>query len=455
MARTPTSTPAQFGPVDFDDDDFPDRPVHHLHHVAITNIKGIRGASVTIEDGTLTIVSGANGQGKSSFVDAIFYALLGGKALKGTAHPVTKGEEKGRVELTFTVGDGPEQILVTKSWTKGGADSTLEIRNSDGYTTKSPQKVLDSMLGARALDPLAFMNLTDSQQVEDFLSMIEVDVDLDDLDADEERARQLRGDVGRDLRAMRARCDAMPEPFDGLPPEPIAITDLIAEEEKARAHNDKIDHTLEVAAQTDGLALAARSLVERLTAELEAAEEALVRADATAARAAEDAQLVPARIDIDEIRGRMADVDVINEQVRAAKSRQDALNELAQLERRHRDLEETIAGILATKEEAIAAADMPIDGLTFASKKEGLVYQGTALKDCSAAEQRLVACSLAMAGDPQIRLISVEDGSLLDSAALAQLEEIAAARDFHVLIEIVDESGEAGIVFRNGEVVPS
>lgn len=70
----------------------------------------------------------------------------------------------------------------------------------------------------------------------------------------------------------------------------------------------------------------------------------------------------------------------------------------------------------------------------------------------STAEQLRVSAAIAMALSPALRVLIVREGSLLDSTSLAMLAEMAAEKDFVVLCETVDESGQVGIYIEDGSI---
>jgi len=102
------------------------------------------------------------------------------------------------------------------------------------------------------------------------------------------------------------------------------------------------------------------------------------------------------------------------------------------------------------RNDAIAAAKMPVEGLGFGDGE--VTYNGHPFAQASGAEQLRVSVAIAMAGNPKLRVLRIKDGSLLDSKSLALLEEMADLNDFQVWIESVDESGTVGIVMEDGAV---
>jgi hypothetical protein len=60
--------------------------------------------------------------------------------------------------------------------------------------------------------------------------------------------------------------------------------------------------------------------------------------------------------------------------------------------------------------------------------------------------------AIAMAANPELRVLRIKDGSLLDENGLRLVAEMADAGDYQVWIEQVDTSGKVGIVMEDGAI---
>ena len=91
----------------------------------ITRLKAenvMRIRAIEIEpDGNMVVISGRNGQGKSSVLNAIWLAIQGAAASREVPDPVRHGEQEAFVEVTL--GD----LVVTRRWSSGRA-SRLEVK---------------------------------------------------------------------------------------------------------------------------------------------------------------------------------------------------------------------------------------------------------------------------------------------------------------------------------------
>ena len=121
------------------------------------NVKKVKAIEITPKEDVI-IISGNNGQGKTSVLDSIWYALQGGSGLKGTPMPIRKGEKRASVTLTL------DDFIVTRTWTAD--DKTyLKVTNREGLTYNSPQELLDGFIGALTFDPLEFAGMKEKDQI--------------------------------------------------------------------------------------------------------------------------------------------------------------------------------------------------------------------------------------------------------------------------------------------------
>ena len=114
------------------------------------NIKRIVAVEIK-PDGALVQITGRNGAGKSSVLDAIWWALAGERSHQSA--PIRKGADTARIKLDLG------EVVVTRHFAKREDDSVvtrITVENAEGARFPSPQKMLDSLLGSLAFDPLAF-----------------------------------------------------------------------------------------------------------------------------------------------------------------------------------------------------------------------------------------------------------------------------------------------------------
>ena len=404
----------------------------------VERFKRIRAVEITPDPNSSTVtIAGRNAQGKSSVIDAIWAALSGAAAVKGTSttRPIRDGENSARV--TVDLGD----IVVTRTWS--GEKTALKVESKDGAKYSSPQRMLDEMVGRLSFDPLAFASLPAKDQQSELLGLVELPFDPAVLAGQRKSAFDERTDVGRTVKQLKGQLDGFPEIGDDVPDEPVSVAALVAELDTAR----ELEVSIEVA--NDEIATARNILAEtdRAISELREKENRwLEKLEETKARLAG----LPDRIDIEPIRSRIDNAETINAGVRRKQERQQVLDQLEDWREKQDALTARIADLDKTREAGLAAAEFPVPGLGF--DDDGVTLDGVPFAQASAAEQLRVSVAMAMALNPKVRIIRITDGSLLDSENLALIEEMAGANGFQVWIERVDESGTVGVVIEDGEV---
>lgn len=393
-----------------------------------SNVKRLKAVEIT-PDGTLQIVGGRNAQGKSSVLDAIWLALGGGKAGKETTLPIRDGESKASV--TLDLGD----LVVTRSWTQKG--TTLKVASKDGAVYGSPQKMLDELVGRLSFDPLEFTRLSAREQRDALLDLVDLDVDVDALDAERAEVFAQRTEVGRQGKAI-----GDVQVNDDLPTEEQSASAIIQQIREAEDHNREVEsyreqHSTaerrcdEIAAQI----LELQNRLQRMEEDRDAAHRYL---------------LANSLHDTTPLEAKLATVEETNAQIRANNAARKQAERKADMRQDYEILTKKLAELDERKAQALAAARFPVDGLGF--DESGVTYQGVPFSQASSAEQIRVSLAMAMALNPKLRVLRIKDGSLLDADAMSLIREQVAERDFQLWIERVGDADEGAVIIEDGAV---
>ncbi len=399
------------------------------------NIKKLKTVEITPQ-GAVVHLTGANGSGKSSVLDAIYMALAGAKA--APAEPIRQGEQSARVTLDLG------ELVVTRRFSAGGR-STLTVEAADGAKYGSPQAMLDALLGALCFDPLAFARMEAKEQLAALRQLVPVAVDLDSLDRANALDYDARTVVNRQVADLGAQADAITVDVAFAAGPPVDIDALLGELQGAADHN--------TAVAAAHLKLTTRREAQReRAARIQHLSEDLRRLMAEHAAEAEALACLPPpmeAIDTAAIRAEIAAGQEANRTLELARRKVRLLQERDAAVARSRDLSEAILGRRHTAAQAIAEAPMPVPGLSFGDGQ--VLYQGVPFAQCSSAEQLRVSVAIAMAANPTLRVLRVKDGGLLDEASLALLAQLAEDRDYQVWIETAG-THRPGIVMEDGAV---
>ena len=426
------------------------------------NIKRLKAIHIK-PDGAVVTITGANGAGKSSVLDAIEYALCGKTSIP--SKPIRDGEQRATVDVTL---DGCMRITVSRVFTPAG--SRLEIRDANGDTARSPQTLLDTIVGAIAFDPLDFINSKDRTAQRQALIDL-AGLDLEAHDAGIAEIRENRNAINRSIKNAEAAKAHLPARPADLPAEAISIAALMDELEKGNAHNRLKNELDAESAKAMNFQRAAEQALDairtdiadrhaeiaKLQAEVADMEskvpgyeqdvDAAQKAAAWAARKAGDFSPV----DTAAISQAIREAEQTNRQigVRDKHVRLDA--DLEQLRADLQTINNELAKAEADKAAAIAGAAMPIPGLTFSETE--VVYEGIPLSQVNDAKKLEIGIAVSMAMNPKLRVIKTSANGL-DSRSLARISDMVKGAGYQLWLERVDESGQVGIVIEDGEVKP-
>lgn len=401
--------------------------------------------AIEIQLGDETIVAGNNGSGKSSTLDAI-KVLLGGAKLADDK-PVKNGAEEA-VLMGKVQGEDGTVYLVHRSLKAAGGTS-IKITGEDGREFKSPQALLDGMLGAAGaagIDPIMFATVKPEKRMEMMRELVKLD--FSDLNARKKATEELRRDVTRDKEAIQAKWRDRP-PHTDVPEKEIDLSELAAELQAANEHNAKI---VNLGGTVDLLThdvARDQAEVKRLEEELALVKDRLTKKQEALAAARQDLNGAKP-IQTDAITARMNGVQETNAKVRENLERLADRDRFKEMEAQRVACEAELDAVKAEREKRLAEAPFPIPGLSFG---EGdIEYNGVPFDQCSDGERIRVstATMLAMAG--QVRVITIHNASLLDKANLAIVRELAKEHGAQLVLELVESDDPMAIVIEDGQV---
>lgn len=401
-----------------------------LIRVDVQDIKAIKAVSIDT-DRSVVEISGKNGQGKSSILDSIWWALAGTRPIQ--ADPVRHGAEKGEVELDL--GDMIVRRVIPKV---GSPKLVVEMKN--GLQPGRPQELLDSLIGPLNFDPLEFARADAKRQIEMLRGLVK-DFDFEAAEAEHQGLYDQRRDFNRDVKSLEARIANAPD-FSALKDVPD-IDDLEEEYEFARRQNEaRKDLESARIRLDDGIAS-----IEKRVKELQAEAARMKSERAALAEPPEEVDLAP-------LREKLTAARAAREEAASLKGRKEAYDrdceDLKALRKKVDQANDRMDEIKASITKAIADADLGLEGFEIA---EGAVLlNGVPFDQASTAQKIRASAALAMAGDSKIRLLWVREGSLLDEDSLKALREMAEERDFQVLLETVGEGHEGAVIIEDGQV---
>jgi DNA repair exonuclease SbcCD ATPase subunit len=140
----------------------------NISKISIHNILGISDLEIT--PGAITEVSGSNGSGKTSVIEAVKAALGGGH----DATLLRNGAEKGQVVLVLDDGTEIERRVTA-------AKSDTIVRHPEMGKLSKPVALLKNLTDALSVNPLDFLTASPKERVDVLLKSVPAEVTADQL----------------------------------------------------------------------------------------------------------------------------------------------------------------------------------------------------------------------------------------------------------------------------------
>jgi DNA repair ATPase RecN len=423
----------------------------------IQNIKRLKAFAVGL-DGEPLLLTGDNGAGKSSVLDALFLALTG----KGLEDPVRRGSTKASIKLVINGEEGEytiEKRITTKS-------RTLTVTCKDGAAVPSPQAFLDGLVGSLAFDPLEFVRMKPRAQAVAIRELSGLDVSK--LEAEYKAVFAERTAVNRTVGELSAQLKDMPNPtVDNSPLESdVSAAALITKRDEMSASAAACKEAFRRSDEAGRQVRVAADRVQRIEEQLAEAKSALhsaeQRDEQLAASLEEANKSAPTQEAMAAITQQIRDVDTTNagihqrNEVRANSNRAAAAWKAKQLEteracERADQLTTKLDAINEAKADITSKVKMPVEGMTF--DDDGVMVEGCRFDQLSTAEQIRTSAMVAMASNPKLKIILIREGALVNAANMKVIYGCAAARDYQLLIEkFQPEAGAEGLHIEDGAI---
>ena len=420
----------------------------HIVGFLAEDFKKLRVVEITPK-GKLVQITGKNGQGKTSVLDAVWAGLLGAKATPEM--PVRKGAVTAKIKLDLG------ELILTRHIGKDGMQN-LTVETADGVRKTSPQAVLDKLMGHIAFDPLEFATLKPKVQAEMLRHAAKIDYDADAANTANKLDYDDRTAVNHDISALESQL-GMITVQPNLPKAKLdeaAIVTKIAEvdaiNEAARKQDDAKRLVVDAAARVEKQLTGLHEELEKAKARVKEIEVSIKEVKGTLIDLNKELKVMPDAVyaQTAELAKELQDAQITNREIEK-RVRHDLLT--GQLNNKKRERDELTRRMKNREEEkrnALAKAKLPVEGLSF--DEEGVTLNGIPMEQLGEAEKIRVSTLIAMAANPTLRVIRILHGEALDEDSLALLAQIAEEHDYQIWMARVDSSGKVGIVMEDGSI---
>lgn len=400
-----------------------------INELLIENVKRVKAVQFEPSADGLTIIGGRNGQGKTSVLDAIAWAL-GGNNYKPSVP-----ERDGALvppNLHIELSNG---LIVERK----GKNSTLKVTDPNG--NKSGQQLLNEFVSTLALDLPKFINGSDKDKADSLLKILGIGDVLAQLDVKENQLYAQRTEVGRIADRKKKAADEMPM-YPNVPKEPVSATEFIKQQQEILARNGENERKRQDAARYEQILANAQIAFDEAKAALQKAEQDCL----TARKSAEDLHDESTA----ELEKNLAEIEALNIKIRANSTKEAAEIEANNLQQEYDGLTEQIESVREERSKLLDSAELPLPGL---SVKDGkLIYNNMPWDGMSGSDQLKVATAIVRKLNPQCGFVLMDKLEQMDLETLQEFGAWLKQEGLQVIATRVSTGDECSIIIEDGMV---
>ena len=407
-----------------------------INKLEIENVKRVKAVKFEPTANGITVIGGDNGQGKTSVLDSIAWALGGNKFRP--SQPVREGSVIPP-NLHIVMSNG---LVVERK----GKNSDLKVIDPDG--NKAGQQLLDSFVEELALNLPKFMQQSNKEKANTLLQIIGVGEQLVALEKEEQDAYNRRHAIGQ-IADQKEKFAKEQEYYPDAPKELVSASDLIKQQQEILARNGENQKKRENLASIQKLHEEAVNRVEMLKRELSNAENELAKVIGDLATASKSAKNL---IDesTEELEKSITEVDEINRKVRANLDKDKAEEDARGYREEYDELTTEITEIRKRKTALLDNADLPLEGL---SVEDGdLIYNGFKWDNMSGSEQLKVATAIVRKLNPNCGFVLIDKLEQMDVTTLNAFGESLESEGLQAIATRVSTGDECSIIIEDGYV---
>lgn len=398
-----------------------------INKLEIENVKRVKAVSLEPTQNGLTVIGGRNGQGKTSILDSIAWALGGNK------YKPSQPQREGSVlppNLQISLSNGLEIK-------RDGKNSDLKVIDPSGQ--KAGQKLLDSFVEEFALNLPKFMESSNADKARTLLQIIGVGDKLAEFEKKEQELYNERLVIGR-VADQKKKFAAEMTYFQEAPKELISVSELIQQQQAILGKNAEN---------------------ERLRGQRDNMKQRQVQLDSEIARLIEEKAKVDQQLEIaekdaldlqdestEQLEYSISNTEEINRKVRANLDKDKAETDAQVEKEKYDNLSAQIDRIRLDKNQLLEDADLPLAGLSVAEGE--LLYKGQRWDNMSGAEQLKVSTAIVRKLNPECGFILIDKLEQMDLDTLQEFSQWLEQEQLQAIATRVSTGDECSIIISDG-----
>lgn len=399
----------------------------------IANFKRLKALRLEPGENGLTVIGGKNGQGKTSVLDGIAFALGGAK------HQPTNMKREGAVgDMVLHIETDNGLIIERK-----GKNGSLSVTDKDGK--RAGQTLLNAFISELSIDLPKFHNASSKDKASMLLKSLGIEEELAKFDKAEKTAYDKRTLVGQEADRKKKHAGEMPY-YDDMPAEEQSVSDLVKEQQEILSRNGVKENAKRQLERSKQLLSQHKAQIETLKEQMATIQASIETLEKSIADGEDkDYDLEPT----DEIEAKIANFEETNRKIRANNERQAVLADADLLQDQYDSLTCEIEKIRADRLKLLESAKFPLDGLTV--ENGVLLFNGKAWDCMSGSQQLIVDTAIASSLNPECKFVLLDKLEQLDLDTLADFDKWLTEKDLQCIATRVSTGDECTIVIEDGE----
>lgn len=408
-----------------------------INKLEIENVKRVKAVQIEPTANGLTVVGGRNGQGKTSVLDSIAWAL-GGNSYK-PSNPHREGSVVAPM-IRIQLDNG---LIVERK----GDNGTLKVIDPSGK--KAGQNLLNSFVEQFAINLPKFMEMNSKDKTKALLNTVDgLGEKIYQLEQEELEIYNKRRTVGQIRDQKKHYAEEQPF-YKEVGNEIVSASELIKEQQEILARNGENQRkrdNLENLTAKQKLAINKKAELERQLLEINSELETLETDIETANKDVVD--LIDESTE--ELEQSIENIEEINRKVRANQDREKAEMDAEHYALEYKDLSDEIDALREQKLDLLNGANLPLEGL---SVDNGVItYKGQPWDNMSGSEQLIVATAIVRKINPQCEFVLVDKLEQMDLETLLDFANWLKDNKLQAIATRVSTGEECQIIIEDGYV---
>lgn len=414
-----------------------------INKLEIENVKRVKAVKIEPTANGLTIIGGDNGQGKTSVLDAIAWALGGNKYKPSNA----KREESTIPPTLHIVMDNG--LVVERK----GKNSSLTVIDPEG--NKAGQQLLDSFIDELALNLPIFMEASNKEKAQILLQIIGVGEQLVAIEKEEQDTYNQRHAIGQ-IADQKKKFAQEQTYYPEAPKELVSASDLIKQQQEILARNGENERKRQRLNEITHEKHRIYDEAQRLDNQISELTQKLEDRKAAYKKVSKDEEIALKTVaelkdeSTAELEASIQQIDEINRKVRANLDKDKAEEDAQEYADQYATLTEKLEEIRKSKSDLLKNANLPLEGLSIEDGE--LTYKGFKWDGMSGSERMIVATSIVRKLNPKCGFVLMDKLEQMDLKTLKAFGDWLEAENLQAIATRVSTGEECSIVIEDGYV---